>query len=218
MTQISMKLNIVAVCLALLFTGCSDSAWTRKPPKADRLRDFDWNVIERMIASGVSSNDRYTVEEVALRHVPMPSAKVFVVVDKQFEALLGPKQALLTYYPGSKVLVHDHDHLKRILESRQYKADSPDALLALASEVVPLLYGSRPTQHEVVTESDLIGSGRLPITKDTIQLQGPLAGMFVNYYAKLGPWGDIVNITAVLHGQRLQVSIHPIYLVPRVYE
>lgn len=210
---------LVAVSVGVLMTAVLVVVlWIKKDPTGDSIHAFDWNVIERMIASGVSSNERYSVEAVELRHVPMPSAKVFFVVDRQFEALLGPKQTLLVYYPDSKIFVHEHDHLKGILGTRQYKAESTDELLTLASEVVPLLYGCSPTQHEVVTKSDLVGSGRLPITKDTILVRGTPVGLFANYYARLGPWGDIVSVVAVLQGKKLRIVIHLIYQTPRVYE
>ena len=173
-----------------------------------------------MIVGGISTNNRYSVEEVKLAHVPMPSAKVFFVVDKLFEATQGPKQTLVMYYPEAKVLDHKQENLKSILRTRRYKADSPDELLSLASEVAPMMYGngSRPSQHEILTTSDVVRSGSLPIKKDVIRIQGEDVGLFVNYYAKIGPWGDVLNVTAVLRGQRLQVSFHPIYSVPRGYE
>ncbi|NIR48599.1 hypothetical protein GWO43_09200, partial [candidate division KSB1 bacterium] len=142
--------------------------WWRTPGDTDDLRDFDWDAIKAMIVTGASTNDRYSVEEVKLDRVPMPSAKVFFVVDKQFEALLGPKQALVLYYPEAKALNHDPELLKMIFERRQYKANSPDELLTLVAEVAPLLYGSRPAQHEILTRSNMVGSGSFPITTDTI--------------------------------------------------
>lgn len=187
-------------------------------PKTDDAHDFDWAAIEAMVVSGRTSSERYSVEEVTLQRVPMPGAKVFFVVDKQHEALLGPKQALFQFYPEARVFDHHPQNLRSTLETREYVAATPDELFALAAEVVPLLYGCRLTQHEIVTETDLVASGRLPVTKDILRMDGKDAGLFVSYYARIGPWKDIVNATAVLQGRRLQIYFHPLWLTPRVEE
>ena len=179
---------------------------------------IDWKVIKTMIGSGISSNDSYFVQEVQLQHVQITGTKVFYVLNKQMHALIGLKGVLAMYYPELETLDYDPKHLKSTLESRQYKAGSTEELLALASEVVPLMYGCCPVEHKLVNESDVVGSGRLPMTKDTILGYESRGGLFVNYYATLGPWKDTVNVTVVLHGQHLSVSISPIDVVPRGYE
>jgi hypothetical protein len=196
-----------AVALVTASCGCNEGA----------AADPDLEVVREMIVSGNLTNETYAVEPIPLEHVTLP-AKVFLVRDVAHGALLGPKQTLVLYYPEAQAVVHDPKQLATLLLYGGVDVETQEGLLAWAGEAVPLLWGSAPRQHKAVAGSDLVGSGRLPVTRDTLVHEGKPVGQFVSYYARLDPWGDLVNAVVVLRGKHVEVSLVPIYRAARVYE
>jgi hypothetical protein len=211
-----MKNSVATFWLAV---GAATAAFVPASCGHDEAADVDLDLpaIREMIVSGNLTSERYAVEPIRLEHVTLP-AKVYLVRDVAHGALLGPKQALVLYYPEAQAVVHDPEQLRTLLLYGKVDAETHEELLAWAGEAVPLLWGSAPGQYEVVTESDLVGSGRLPMIRDTLVQGGEAVGLFASYYARIGPWGDIVNAVVVLRGGHAEVSLQPIHLVPRVYE
>ena len=215
-----MKTKAVAVaCMCIALGIAAHLIHSNGDPEASSERDeYDWDGITAMIAAGISANERYAIEEVQLEHVPLSSSKIFLVIVRQYEQLLGPRRRPVLYHPDQERLEHDRARLRTVLETARYDIDSPDELLAVATEVAPLLYGCSPMQHEILTSTDVVGAGRLPITKDVIHNQGRPPIPVVNYYGRMGPWNDIVHVSAVLHGERLDISLHPVHQPLRAYE
>ena len=169
------KATIIALCLGVLVLSLVAILASRKGslrsesriPQTDFHDGFDWVVVREMVVAGVSQRDRYTVQEIPLQHVQMSGAKIIFVEDTGYEALLGPMQAIALYFPQEKVLDRDLEHLRTHIESARYKLTSPDELLELAREAVPLYYGSKPSQQKILTDYSPFASGVVPITKQT---------------------------------------------------
>jgi hypothetical protein len=213
------KKTIIALCLgAILLTVVVILALRKKTPRTDFHNGFDWIVVREMVVAGVSQRDRYTVQEIPLQHVQMSGAKIIFVEDKGFEALLGPMQAIALYFPQEKVLDRDLEHLRTHIESARYKLTSPDELLELAREAVPLYYGSKPSQQKILTDYSPFASGVVPITKQTFSSRQGTGGILVSYYAEIRPWPDIVNAIVVLNGDQLKITIAPIDIPHRTYQ
>jgi hypothetical protein len=213
------KKTVIALCFgAILLMVIGITAWYRRAPRMDFHEGFDWIVVRDMIVSGVSQSDRYSIEEIPVRHIEMSGAKIFFVEDKPFEALLGPMQAIALYFPQEKILDRDIEHLRTFIESARYKITSPEELLELAREAVPLYYGSKPVQQKILTDYSPFASGAVPITKQKFRSFHGKEGILVSYYAEIGPWPDILNPVVVLNDGHLKITIAPIDIPPRVYQ
>jgi hypothetical protein len=212
----------------------------QRPPDA-----FDWGEIGTLIAAGRLESDKYLIEKVPLKYVHIGAIELYFVVDRIFQALLGPKQALALYSPvtrsacdaghglGDRVpydSISDrirygflgdrarYNFLAERIRYSPYGSLTPDELLDVAKEIVPLLLGRKPSQHEVLSQCALLGPGPLPIMKQTIVDSRGTGRPLVSYYAKMGPWGDILLVcVSITYRGTIEVSFHPVYEAPRLY-
>ena len=211
------KKTIIALFFgAILLSVVVILALRNKTPRTDFHDGFDWIVVRDMIVSGVSLRGRYLVEEIPLYHVKMSGAKIFFVMNRTIDC--GNEQAIALYFPQEKVLDRDLEHLRTHIERARYKITSPDELLELAREAVPLYYGSKPSQQKILTDYSPFASGAVPMTKQTFSSRQGKGGILVSYYAEIGPWPDIVNAIVVSNGEQLKITIAPIDIPPRTYE
>jgi hypothetical protein len=229
MQKMQKKSTVIALCFGvILVIAAGITMWWGKtaptsetPPAGDYYENFDWKIVREIMVTGgppAKGYKGYTVEELPLRHLQIPGGKIIFLVDSGFEGLLGPRQTIFVYYPETKVLDHDLEHLRRIIEKSQYQITSTDELLDLAKEIVPIWHGSNPKHHKFLTEDELFSTAKTPITKESFRTMDHTKGMLVSYYAEIGPWHDIVHPTVVLIENRISIKLAHIYDYPRTYQ
>lgn len=217
------KATIIALCLGVLVFSLVAILASRKGsqrpesriPQTDVHNGFNGVVVRDMIVSGVSVRDTYLVEEIPLYHVEMSGAKIYFVKSRVIGD--GNKQAIALYFPQERVLDWDLEHLRTHIARARYKITSPDKLLELAREAVPLWYGSKPNQQKLLTDYSPLASRDVPITKLTFYTCRKEEGILVSYCAEIGPWTDIVYPIVVLNEGQLKITIVPIDIPPRTY-